>query len=540
MMTERNVVSTTPHTDGWTVVSHEQLALREDHTPGYLVPVPTSSIPLDGLSRLLVNFDPNCSRDEWRDVGMALHYETGGSEEGLLLWDGWSQKATRIGSDGRLVYWGLDHLKSQWLSFKDKSDNPGRRLITGAYLLARNVATPDEFDIEGVEVSAVRAYSPVLNAVRATIGSDTFRTPQTAPQFLIPGFLPLEIGGVFGAGGMSKTTLMLVLAIHLILGRALWGFPIERRGKVLVLSAEDGIKRMRYRLYHIGQALGLNDDEMKEVGAGLYVEDLTGHNARLVEADARSNLSQTRFVNEVIDTYKDFGIVLVVIDPTVYFGPGERFINDGEAAIAQVAARFRREMGCAVALVHHVGKANARGKVSDQYAGRGGSALSDGLRWIWTLVTHTKDEGDFKAPLAVPAEALREGRLLRLHIAKLTDAPISSEPIWLVRNGFNFDRVMPQADAVEDRRELDIQRICSFLRQQKEQGVRYSASSLEDEVKRIGGIGRNELRSLVREGVQRGILAYRDLPKAEQRGGLKQFLDPADGSDDYVDVAVAE
>jgi hypothetical protein len=479
------------------------------------------------LEEALVNWNPDCVYDDWYKVGAALHHESSGLQEGFQVWDRWSSKGKK--------YKGPDDLRPHWRSF---SSQAGKRVVTGGFILQKATASADDFAIVA-ESDAARAprHAPILNVVAAAIGADTFRTPPAAPEFLITELLPLEIGGLFGAGGIAKSTLMLIFAIHLVLGRPLWSFPVPRSGSVLVLSAEDGIERMRHRLYYIGQALGLTDDEMEKVGAGLHIEDLTGRNARLVEADERGNLSQTPFVDEVINTYKHAGIVLTVIDPTVYFGPGERYVNDGEAAIAQVAARFRREMACAVALVHHVGKANARAGASDQYVGRGGSALSDGLRWVWTLVAHTKDDGDLKAPAAVPAEAIREGRLLRLHIAKLTDAPRPAEPIWLLRSGFSFERVLQKVDAEQGRRDADMRRVCEFICEQLEQGIRYSVRSLEDEAKRLG-IGRNDLRSLIREAQQRGTLIYRDLPESEQRGGLKQFLDPGVDSDDHPDVGL--
>jgi len=108
----------------------------------------TPTIPLDELRAILFNnptdFDPNCDRDEWRDVGMALHFATRGSESGLMLWDEWSRTATRIGSNGKVVYWGSDHLKSQWESFKLDRSNP----ITDArFHRLRAPARAEEFPI---------------------------------------------------------------------------------------------------------------------------------------------------------------------------------------------------------------------------------------------------------------------------------------------------------------------------------------------------------------------------------------------------------
>lgn len=114
-----------------------------DQEPTGATPVRTTpTIPLDELRELLLQFDPNCGHDEWLKVIMALHNATHGSEDGLLLADEWSRKAIRIGSNGKPVYWGLEHIRSRWKSF---SRDPGRRLVTDAYLRRRGVARADEF-----------------------------------------------------------------------------------------------------------------------------------------------------------------------------------------------------------------------------------------------------------------------------------------------------------------------------------------------------------------------------------------------------------
>ena len=64
------------------------------------------------------------------------------------------------------------------------------------------------------------------------------------------------------------------------------------------------------------------------------------------------------------------------------FGVGEARINDAEQGLIESMRIFRHYLGCCVQGVHHTGKANARDKALDQYAGRGGSALSDGARMI--------------------------------------------------------------------------------------------------------------------------------------------------------------
>ena len=306
---------------------------------------------------------------------------------------------------------------------------------------------------------------------------------------------------------------------------------------MLILSAEDGLERMHYRLHQIVRELDLTDADLEKLGTGLLLEDLTGHNARLVESDKFGNLSHTALVDHIIETYRGTNLSLLVIDPAVFFGPGERFVNDGEAALTQVAARLRRELRCAVIALHHVGKANARAGTSDQYAGRGGSALADGMRFVWTLVTHRKDDEEHKAPLGLAPATMAEGRLLRLHVAKLTDGPAPTEPIWILRTGFKFERVLQALNLPQDRRKADLQKLCAFLRDELERGVDYSQREIEDEADQLG-MGRNALRSLVKAGLQLGDLVYRELPPEKKPNGGRRthYLDP--GPEPEIDLEV--
>ncbi|MFP7671741.1 bifunctional DNA primase/polymerase [Marivita sp. S0852] len=54
---------------------------------------PADPVPLDRLEAALRGIDPKeLHGDEWRNVGMALCYETGGSEAGFRAFDAWSQR----------------------------------------------------------------------------------------------------------------------------------------------------------------------------------------------------------------------------------------------------------------------------------------------------------------------------------------------------------------------------------------------------------------------------------------------------------------
>ncbi|AQA20027.1 hypothetical protein BST95_19055 [Halioglobus japonicus] len=61
------------------------------------------------INALLDHIDPDCSYDDWRTVLMAVHHESGGSDDGLALVDSWSSKGNK--------YPGTAKVEKKWRSF---------------------------------------------------------------------------------------------------------------------------------------------------------------------------------------------------------------------------------------------------------------------------------------------------------------------------------------------------------------------------------------------------------------------------------------
>lgn len=75
-----------------------------------------SSQTVADIKAMLACLDPDCGRDDWVHVGMAIKYETGGSEEGFALWNAWSRNGKK--------YPGERELRAQWGTFKTELANP--------------------------------------------------------------------------------------------------------------------------------------------------------------------------------------------------------------------------------------------------------------------------------------------------------------------------------------------------------------------------------------------------------------------------------
>lgn len=71
---------------------------------------------LKELDALINHLDPNCGYEDWITPGMAVHYETDGSDEGLSIFDDWSRQGSN--------YPGYADIKYKWKSFNNHKGAP--------------------------------------------------------------------------------------------------------------------------------------------------------------------------------------------------------------------------------------------------------------------------------------------------------------------------------------------------------------------------------------------------------------------------------
>ena len=104
------------HCTAW--VKHEEIADAE-HRIRKLLGEAAHAMADEALRQLALmvdRLDPDCADDDWFRIIAAVHYETGGSEEGFALINKWSRRGTR--------YCGELELRTKWRSFKEYAGRP--------------------------------------------------------------------------------------------------------------------------------------------------------------------------------------------------------------------------------------------------------------------------------------------------------------------------------------------------------------------------------------------------------------------------------
>lgn len=330
-----------------------------------------------------------------------------------------------------------------------------------------------------------------------------------------------DVGCLFAPGGVGKTTLLLFQVIHIVLGLDLFGYHVARPGPVFYLTAEDDRETLIARLRCMCQELGLSVDQTLWVRNNVHIIDVSGQGIKLTHIE-KDVVLPTEYVAKMIERWKPYQPSGVIIDPGVSFGVGESRVNDAEQGLIDACRRVRNELLCAVLIVHHTGKANAREKALDQYAGRGGSALSDGSRMVHVMQSLTPEEWTAKT-----GDTLEPGESGIVYARpKVTWAPANQPTIYLKREGYLFTRYdhMDAEASAEVTLEKNVAKINTFLREEWTRGFKYSKDDLE---KKKGFMRRDELREAVSHmEVQKMLIVVPE--SLGGRGAPKKVLQPAD------------
>lgn len=293
--------------------------IEAEHAPGDLDKDDLGVEPPWQRIRAALDSIPVSARDDrethWRPVGMALHSETAGSEEGFDRWDEWSQASAKYNADDQ---------RRVWESFGRTGGSVAR--IGTLYHLAKQ-----------------HGWSGRRESVASELGRLTFLSPDqcaAAPSrgYVVKGIVaPGDVGCIFGAPGAGKS----LIAPHIgyMVARGCLAFGMRTRaGGVLYVAAEDP-HGMRGRV----TALKLAHGDAPSFTLVEGVSDLLASHSPDLAA-----------LNAAVAARRP---ALIFLDTLAMSFPGlEENTADGMGRVVAVARSLTKH-GAAVVLIHHDTKA---------------------------------------------------------------------------------------------------------------------------------------------------------------------------------------
>lgn len=331
---------------------------------------------------------------------------------------------------------------------------------------------------------------------------EELKSARLTPRVIVPGLLYADVRTRISAGGTGKTTVALYEAIILALGKKLWDREVMRPYKTVFVTREDSREILLARAREIMTSLFLSDREIAQVLENIIIIDASDKPVRLSKIDKDIVVPNMEYINWLIDGLQDWHPDWIIFDPLVSFGVGESRVNDSEQGLIEAFRLIRNALDCCVEGIHHSGKQNARDKSVDQYAGRGGSALSDGCRMVAVMQPLERNEWANKTGRTLSED--ESGIVLAL--PKISYAK-SQESIYILRKGYNFQMFNPVECNPKMQSIEDANIVFNFIKAQYLQGKRYSKSELDNCIN-VLSLKREAIRLATAELKSKGRVIY--------------------------------
>ena len=251
--------------------------------------VPTDQTAADLRSALTI-LSPD-GYDLWYRMGLALKCL---GDAGLSLWLEWSARSPKFNEREALAKWAsfqpaATGFRAVFAEAQRQGwENPNRHPNAGVPIVeavaARTFTTNGQAWTFSFGTNAQLATSVAPLAFPA-VTLNEWLSAKPSPPPIVPGHFYADVGVFVAPGGTGKTTSVLWQAVHIALGRDLWGMPVLRPGPVMVLTAEDSRELLVARLRLICAELALTDEQTQLVAQRVRIGDVSGTGFRLTQIE---------------------------------------------------------------------------------------------------------------------------------------------------------------------------------------------------------------------------------------------------------------
>jgi hypothetical protein len=215
---------------------------------------------------------------------------------------------------------------------------------------------------------------------------------------------------IAGPGGLGKSMLRTDLAVHLALGMDVWGLPVPKARRILLIQFENTWRTEQTRLRQVLHGLGNGNSW---IPTGLNFSDPT----------LRFDLTRIKDRERLEGMVRESGCDVVIYDPLASLSSADENKNDQMRNVLDSLTVINRRCGTTCFLIHHFRKPTENGDVNSAWMMRGAAAVRD---WCDTQITATRRPNEHKI-------------LIQLDFHKIRNGP-DHKPILLERNEWFLHR----------------------------------------------------------------------------------------------------
>jgi KaiC/GvpD/RAD55 family RecA-like ATPase len=435
--------------------------------------------------------------NEWLNVGMAIHHQSEGKKWGFKLFCDWSKQCEN---------YDFEEIRNKWRSFEKSGAD--KKITFRTVIKEWGLTRPDiGQELETDEKSTSRLTTLDLNFLN--------RKPEK--RKMIGDRFPVGCtSAVVAMGGAGKTQWLTREALILAASDV----------KTLFVSSEDGTEDYQAKIYNAVRAPDVNFNLDSLVGNISFL-DLRGVGSKLVTSK-EGNFVPADAVKKVREIVQKLGADLVIFETLSRFAGGEE--NERFEACITACDAVAKACECAVVLVHHTGKSQARDKVIDLYSGRGGSVLGDNTRSM-TVLTTLDDDYTGDENVICDAEDLANGSVFEVKHVRSSYTATKSAQYFVKRAGecngpmlvelsIGTDEDM-QRLAIERLEKRDRKTVEKIIEVIKGQGGTVIRSFFDRETRAKIGVSQKDSRAIIEQMILDGVLMDEQIPT---RSGQKKRM----------------
>lgn len=333
---------------------------------------PSEAAIADALSYIT----PHCAHDEWVEVLMALHDYYKGSAAGLTVAQTWSSphssydprevaaKWKSFKGDG-VSYTTLFHHAKQGgadlseMARKHRPDPVAERMQAQNHAMSIALE-PEQPDQPQQEEAKAQGEWPTPY--------DMFDASILPRREWIYGYdyIKKYISVTASAGGIGKTSAIIVEALAIASGKPLLGTAVKSQENTWVINLEDPMSEMQMRTI---AAMKHHDLKPSEVKGKLFMDGEDTMSITLAAEGRDGLITNDALIEHMTKKIKANNIGVVIIDPFVSTHLVNENNNGSVQAVVSMLRKLARDTNTSIMLVHHIRKTNGEDATVDSVRG---------------------------------------------------------------------------------------------------------------------------------------------------------------------------
>ncbi len=170
------------------------------------------------------------------------------------------------------------------------------------------------------------------------------------------------------AGGIGKTSAIIVEALAIATGKPLLGIQVKEQTNVWIINLEDPISEMQMRTIAAMQHYSLTPEDVK---GKLFMDGEDTMQITLAAEGRDGLITNDTLLKFMVDKIKANNIGVIIIDPFVSAHLVNENNNGSIQAVVAMLRKMARDTNSSVQLVHHIRKTNGDDATIDSVRGAG-------------------------------------------------------------------------------------------------------------------------------------------------------------------------